>query len=165
MPTNNINPKIWGPHAWSFLSSIVESYGSKPTLEEKQHIKSFFELLKFTLPCTDCRDNFAQELQKFPLTSDVLANNASLRQWFENIKREVNKKNNNQNTKIHPTSAIPFAQRFATMQNQIAVPRRVAVPNYNAALRTPVPLRAPVVTVPIYGARGIGCTRCGGRRF
>ena len=50
----NLNPNIWGPHAWFFLESIAIGYPDNPTKEEKIKAKNFFllleSLLSFFLP-------------------------------------------------------------------------------------------------------------------
>lgn len=79
---NNIDPKLWGNHAWMFLHSITFGYPENPSYEDKEHYKKFFKLLKYVLPCEKCRDNFYDSLKEYPLTDDVLDSREALIEWL-----------------------------------------------------------------------------------
>lgn len=90
-----IYPETWGPHVWQALHYITLGYPEKPTEDQKQKYKAFFILLKDTLPCSLCAKHYAENLQKMPLSDEVLANKESLIKWlidFHNVVNEMNKK-------------------------------------------------------------------------
>jgi Mitochondrial sulfhydryl oxidase involved in the biogenesis of cytosolic Fe/S proteins len=90
-----INPKVWGPHAWKFLESVVEGYGKNPSYEDMVNFRDFFELLQDTLPCPVCRDNFRKHLRNYPLTKSVLQNKYTLMHWLNKIRRAVDETTRN----------------------------------------------------------------------
>ena len=92
----NLNPLIWGPHAWFFLESIIISYPSNPTNDDKEHFKNFFTVLKNVLPCKKCRINYDKHLKNNPLDDNVLANKDNLFKWIikiHNLSNGYNKYN------------------------------------------------------------------------
>jgi glycosyltransferase involved in cell wall biosynthesis len=58
----NLNPKIWGPHAWFFLDSIILSLPNKLNNEQKIIYKNFFTSLQYILPCELCREHYKENL-------------------------------------------------------------------------------------------------------
>ena len=56
--TNGLITKIWGPHLWFSLNSIVFGFPVKPTLEQKQQYITFFKSLGWVLPCSHCRESY-----------------------------------------------------------------------------------------------------------
>lgn len=91
MPTNNINPKQWGPQSWAFMHYVTLAYPDHPTNEEKENIKIFFNLVGKILPCDSCRQNFFKHMDLHPLTDEVVENQLNLVNWLINIHNEVNK--------------------------------------------------------------------------
>lgn len=61
----NLNPKVWGPHAWFFLDSIVISMDNDNIAD----YKAFFQQLQKVLPCAGCRKHFGEYLQQTPLST------------------------------------------------------------------------------------------------
>lgn len=86
---NNINPKLWGPSAWSFLFYIIISYPDNPTIDDKNNMINFFTSMGKILPCEKCRINFSNHLKKFPINDIVLSNRQNLSQWLGSIYNEV----------------------------------------------------------------------------
>ena len=80
-----MNPKIWGPHAWIFLHSITFNYPSKPTLQDINHYKNFFNNLKYILPCNNCQNHYKNNIDKYPLTDEILSSKQKLINWLINI--------------------------------------------------------------------------------
>jgi len=89
----NINPTIWGPHAWIFLHCITMAYPNCPNNEQKKCIRNFFTNLKDILPCDSCRENYQKHIQENPLTDEILHEKKKLIQWLINIHNLVNEKN------------------------------------------------------------------------
>lgn len=86
----DINPKLWGPPAWSYLSHVINAYESNPSSSHMHHYRELFENLQHTLPCSKCRANYAEHLSKYPLSHRVLGNKHSLLSWFNRLKTTIN---------------------------------------------------------------------------
>jgi hypothetical protein len=90
-----IYPDKWGPHVWQALHYITLGYPNNPTEDQKLKYKTFFILLKDTLPCAVCANHYAENLKKKPLTDDDLANKEALVKWlidFHNVVNEMKEK-------------------------------------------------------------------------
>jgi hypothetical protein len=93
-----LSTRSWGPSAWDFLfSSIMGAYPYKLNDKDKQHreikryFKSMFTGLKYTLPCSACRDSYSYFLKKIPV-EPFLIGRIELMYWLYMIKDNVNKK-------------------------------------------------------------------------
>lgn len=87
----NLNPKIWGPHAWAFMHSVTLAYPKEPTRTDKINYRNFFHAIHPVLPCDSCRRHAAQNMQSVPLTDEALASRTSLVRWCIDLHNEVNK--------------------------------------------------------------------------
>ena len=94
MPYKNIDPTIWGPHLWKFMHYYTLSYPEEPTEEDKDNLYNFFNTIQTVLPCEKCRYNFKSNLEKTPLTEEVLSKNINVVKWLFDIHNEVNKSTN-----------------------------------------------------------------------
>lgn len=88
----NIDPKLWGKHFWATAHYITMSYPNNPTIEEKQNVKKFFDLLTVLLPCSNCRSHYINNLQRNPLTDNILNSKYKLIEWLVNLHNEVNER-------------------------------------------------------------------------
>lgn len=117
----NIDPKLWGKSGWIFLHSITLGYPINPTEEDKNNYKLFFNSLGFVLPCSICRNNFVNSLDKYKLTNDILMTRDTLVNWLINIRlndQNIDNKNisvktivdeigiNNKNLKLNNVNTI-----------------------------------------------------------
>lgn len=82
----NIDPKLWGKPGWIFLHSITLGYPINPTEEEKNNYKLFFNSIGNILPCSTCRNNYLNSLNKYKLTDEVLITRDTLVNWLINIR-------------------------------------------------------------------------------
>jgi hypothetical protein len=91
---NGLMTKIWGPHMWIAIHSVVFGYPVNPTEEQKQQYKTFLEHLGFVLPCIYCRQSYQFFIKdgNTILTDEVLKNRKNLTEWVYNIHNRVNKK-------------------------------------------------------------------------
>ena len=85
----NINTSVWGRAGWTFLRSIAESYPQVPSDTDKEQFKSFFESLRYMLPCEKCRMNYSSHIAEVPLEGLWLDNTSRLTQWLDIIKQKV----------------------------------------------------------------------------
>jgi hypothetical protein len=82
----NLNPKIWGPHAWFFLDSVIMSINN----DDMNVYKDFFVRLGDVLPCGSCRVHYNDYLASFPL-NDIRTKD-ELFIWFNNLHNRVRTK-------------------------------------------------------------------------
>lgn len=89
-------PKIWGPHTWIFLHSITFDYPEKPTQEDKENYKKYFELIGAVLPCYHCRESYKKYIQTgtTELNDDVMKDRESITKWLYYVHEAVNNKLN-----------------------------------------------------------------------
>lgn len=91
MSTNiNINPELWGQHAWKFMHYITLSYPDNPTDVDKLNIYNFFSTISRILPCDKCRYNFSEHQKQYPLNNECLSSKYNLTNWLLNIHNNVN---------------------------------------------------------------------------
>lgn len=85
----NLNPKVWGPHTWFFLDSVVLSLPNKLNYEQKNIYKNFFTSLQNILPCEACREHYKENLKKYPLTDEILSKKENMIKWLLNVHNNV----------------------------------------------------------------------------
>lgn len=86
--------KIWGPHLWKSLHCISFGYPKRPTPDQKNGYKLFFESLAYVLPCQYCRDSYSYFIKSEPtiLTDSVFDNRDNLTMWVYKLHQRVNQK-------------------------------------------------------------------------
>ena len=89
----NLNPKIWGPHAWFFIESIAISLPDTITLETQNELKHFFISISFLLPCETCRNHFSEYIKKTDIMNIDFSTKTKVLTWINNIHNEVRKRN------------------------------------------------------------------------
>jgi len=89
-----ITPEVWGPHGWKFIHYVTLSYPENPTPTQKEKYKAFLILLKDVLPCSLCANHYAENLQKLPLTDEVMSSKENLIKWGIDIHNIVNEMKN-----------------------------------------------------------------------
>ena len=82
----NLSPKVWGPHAWFFLDSIVISIDN----ENIADYKAFFEHIQKVLPCAGCRTHYGEYLEQNPLTNIKTKDEFLI--WIHNLHNLVRKR-------------------------------------------------------------------------
>jgi hypothetical protein len=85
-----MKPDIWGPPAWKFLDAICLNYPQNPSNTDKEAMKDFINALEKVLPCTKCKVNFKDHLNRRPLTDQVLSSRNELIKWLIDIRNMVN---------------------------------------------------------------------------
>ncbi len=89
-----ITPEVWGPHGWKFIHYVTLGYPENPTPAQKEKYKAFLVLLKDVLPCSLCANHYGENLQKEPLTEEVMGSRENLIKWGINIHNIVNESKN-----------------------------------------------------------------------
>lgn len=83
---------FWGPGLWIALHSITFNYPIEPTEDEKKQYKTFFNSLKYILPCQTCQQHYTETLEKkFPI-EPALINRDRLTRWLVDFHNDVNQR-------------------------------------------------------------------------
>lgn len=94
-----MNTKDWGPHMWYSLHTIAYNYPDKPTTEQRNHYKHFYESLQYMLPCKYCRESWKNFLKELPI-DNYLHSRSAITFWIYLMHNKVNKKLREQGNKI-----------------------------------------------------------------
>lgn len=89
-----LGPDVWGPHGWKFIHFISLGYPRKPTDDDKNNYRNFFNIIPNILPCSICSNHFKENLIKYPLTDDIMNDRIKLLNWSIDMHNEVNLINN-----------------------------------------------------------------------
>ena len=86
-----MDPNVWGPPVWYQMHKMSFDYPVKPTERERMKMKSFLQSLKWKLPCSVCREHYAEHLKKLPMQ---LSSRRDLVYWVIDLHNSVNRANN-----------------------------------------------------------------------
>ena len=81
----------WGPSAWKFLHSVTFSYPQDPDEDTKKHFKDLFSNLRYTLPCSFCR-NYYSQIFKYICIDPYMESREGLTFWLFIVHNLVNRK-------------------------------------------------------------------------
>lgn len=84
-----MNQNIWGPHLWFSLHSISFNYPLKPTENDRNYYRNFFNNLKEVIPCSVCKKNYIRHLTEHPI-NNYLNNRKSIVYWVIDMHNMVN---------------------------------------------------------------------------
>jgi hypothetical protein len=85
-----MDPNVWGSKLWFVIHTMALNFPENPTYDDIRNYESFFNNLKFVIPCDKCKIHFAQRLQKKPVINH-LKNPDSLFRYTIDIHNDVNK--------------------------------------------------------------------------
>ena len=85
-----MDPIVWGPKLWFFIHTVSLNFPNNPTFEEIKNYESFFENLKYIIPCEKCRLHYSQRLSANPV-SKYLTDSNTLFIYTIDLHNEVNK--------------------------------------------------------------------------
>lgn len=83
---------IWGSCTWKSLHCISFTYPDNPTESDKKHYRTYFETLKYVLPCCLCRKHYTQHTkigQKFEINDKIFTSRDTLTKWLYELHTEV----------------------------------------------------------------------------
>jgi hypothetical protein len=120
-----ITPEVWGPHGWKFIHYVTLGYPENPTQTQKEKYKAFLVLLKDVLPCSLCANHYAENLQKQPLTDEIMSSRENLIKWGIDIHNIVNESKNK------PIVKYIDARRFIDTNVQCKAPVKEVVKDYD----------------------------------
>jgi hypothetical protein len=113
----NLDPAIWGPHAWFFLDSIIITMPDKLDKNQILLYGNFFKSLQYLLPCKACKLHYSLHLEKFPLTDEILSTKASMLEWIVNLHNEVRKNQNKSQRTIN--SVLTYYKNIYTQEKHM----------------------------------------------
>jgi hypothetical protein len=87
----NVTITQWGPHIWHTLHYVSLGYPKNPTLEQKEYYRQYYTLYKYVLPCSICAAHYAENLEKIPLTDEIMSDREKLIRWVIDLHNEVNR--------------------------------------------------------------------------
>ena len=90
----NLNSKIWGPHGWFFIDSIILSLPSQIDYKLQQELKLFFLSLKSLLPCEKCKIHFTEYIEETKLNDMDLSSKEIIIKWINNLHNRIRISNN-----------------------------------------------------------------------
>ena len=85
-----MEPTVWGPKLWFFIHTIALNFPDNPSFEEIRNYESFFENLKYIIPCDKCKLHYTQRLNENPV-SKYLTDANTLFIYTIDLHNEVNK--------------------------------------------------------------------------
>ena len=96
----NLNPKIWGPHAWFFIESIIIALPNNIDTNMQNELKHFFISLQSLLPCEKCRLHFSEYLKKTNIIDYDFSTKDNVINWVYSLHNNVNSINNKKHISI-----------------------------------------------------------------
>lgn len=71
MNRDNVDPKVWGPPAWSFLTAVVTAYPLRALPNDQIWMADFLTVLGDALPCELCRFDYKTYIRQHPVRDYV----------------------------------------------------------------------------------------------
>lgn len=94
-PVKTNDPKVWGPHLWTYLHCSAANYPEQPTSQQIDDMIAFLISLKSTLPCPNCKVHYGQYIQQNKdRLRDICSNRNRLFNFTVDIHNKVNERNN-----------------------------------------------------------------------
>ena len=76
----NVDPKLWGKKTWAFIWASALSYPEQPSPDLKGSYLKFLNSLHDLLPCSNCRLNCQNEMNKVNI-DEAVASGTKYRQF------------------------------------------------------------------------------------
>ena len=86
-----LDPKIWGPHYWFFLHTVVMTYPHHPNTVTKKKYYEFVQNIPLFIPVENISTEFSKLIDKYPITP-YLDNRESFVRWMHFIHNKINEK-------------------------------------------------------------------------
>lgn len=87
----NLDPKIWGPHYWFFMHTLVMCYPNYPNEITKKKYYDFIQNIPMFIPIEEIASYFTKLLDEYPV-QPYLDNRESFIRWMWFIHNKINKK-------------------------------------------------------------------------
>ena len=121
-----------GPKLWFFIHTIALNFPENPSFDDIKSYETFFENLKYIIPCDKCKLHYSQRLRENPI-SKYLTDNNSLFIYTIDLHNEVNKSlgkriysyeevsNQYKNYYNNPYNAINIKNKIFNVKNIVIV--------------------------------------------
>lgn len=141
-------PDVWGRFLWYSIHFIALDYPLKPSDEDRQSYKHFFETLWKVIPCYKCGQNYKRHLEELPLTGsrgDYLESRDALFTWTVELHNIVNRELGKPEMGVDEARVMFMNQHFvdprsvtmaATMRNEAEQKEEKMVQAASAVLHT-----------------------------
>jgi hypothetical protein len=127
-----LTPDGWGPYFWATVH--LSALGAPSVIDSIQGsgYRSFYSALPWVIPCQSCSEHLKENLQKMPLSDEVLKGNEPLFAWTVQLHNEVNQMLGK------PTVTIEQAKTFwmKVAENNYPPFRKDTPVNSNGGLKT-----------------------------
>jgi hypothetical protein len=87
--TENLDPQIWGPHYWFFMTTLAMTYPNTPNSVTKRKYYDFISNLPLFIPNPEIGNRFSHLLDRYPV-SPYLDNRDSFLRWVHFIHNKIN---------------------------------------------------------------------------
>ena len=87
--TENLDPQIWGPHYWFFMTTLAITYPDTPNSVTKRKYYDFISNLPLFIPNPELGNRFSHLLDRYPV-SPYLDNRDSFLRWVHFIHNKIN---------------------------------------------------------------------------
>ena len=108
----NVDPKLWGPYAWQFLSDCALSVDE----ESYPNYKVLIKLLPELLPCEKCRGHCREYLDTHPLPQFK-----GIHAWLSDFRKHVKTENNYLQGKVQESTRLILQMAGAVILLLLAV--------------------------------------------
>ena len=102
-----MDPRVWGPHAWFFIETVVLSMPDDIT--DTSPYRAFLQSLKDVLPCPGCRQEYSEYLTTHP----VPTSRKDIIEWVFTLHNTVR-----QRTGKQPRSTQSMMDYYASQYSQ-----------------------------------------------
>lgn len=84
-----MDPEVWGPKLWFVIHTIALNYPENPSYDDVRNVESFFNSLKYNIPCDKCRIHYTERIEKNPIINH-LSNSDTLFRYTIELHNDVN---------------------------------------------------------------------------
>jgi hypothetical protein len=85
----DLNPKIWGSHAWFFLESITIGLPENVNEKTETELKHCLMSLTTLIPCEVCRGHYSKYLVKTDIVNIDFSKRSNVLKWINNLHNKV----------------------------------------------------------------------------
>ena len=86
-PPYGVGPAVWGPYFWTTMHIVSLGVSTKPSAEEQEGIRKFYESLQIVIPCPVCKNHYGEAIKAIPLRTE---SRDALVEWVYDIHNRVN---------------------------------------------------------------------------
>jgi len=89
------DPRMWGPHLWSYMHYAAANYPDEPSSEDIHKMMAWLYTLSVTIPCESCKIHYAKHIEKNKHNlHKICSSRDSLFGFLVDTHNKVNKRNN-----------------------------------------------------------------------